>query len=162
PATCPLCEAACGVLVTVEGDRVVGVRGDEADPFSRGYICPKAAALPDLQHDPDRLDAPVVREGARWREVSWDEAFDRAAGGLACVRRAHGRDSVAVYYGNPVAHNLGLLTHLMPFTRVLRTRNVYSASSADQLPQMVAALRMFGHLALIPVPDVDRTDLFVI
>ena len=67
-----------------------------------------------------------------------------------------------MYYGNPVAHNLGLMTHALPFARALRTRNVYSASSADQLPQMLAAFRMFGHLALIPVPDLDRTDYFLI
>ena len=66
-----------------------------------------------------------------------------------------------MYYGNPVAHNLGLMTHALPFARALRTKNVYSASSADQLPQMLAAFRMFGHLALIPVPDLDRTDYFL-
>ena len=104
----------------------------------------------------------MIREGSRWREVSWDDALDRAADGLVRVRKQHGRDAVAMYYGNPVAHNLGLMTHALPFARALRTRNVYSASSADQLPQMLAALRMFGHLALIPVPDLERTDCFLI
>ena len=161
-ATCPLCEAMCGVLVEVDGQRIRAVRGDPDDPFSRGYICPKAAALADLQHDPERIRTPLVRAGSDWREVSWEEALDRAAGGLAGVRRRHGRDAVGLYYGNPVAHNLGLLTHGLAFRQALRTRNVYSASSADQLPQMLAALRMFGHLALIPVPDIDRTDFFLI
>src|SRR5262245_36751869 len=162
PATCPLCEAACGVLVDVEGTRILSVRGDDEDPFSRGYICPKAAAIPDLHDDPDRLRTPMVRDGSRWREVGWDEALDRAAAGFVRVRRARGRAAGGAYYGNPVAHNLGLMTHLLLFTRALRTRNVYSASSADQLPQMVAALHMFGHLAIIPVPDLERTDLLIV
>jgi anaerobic selenocysteine-containing dehydrogenase len=161
-ATCPLCEASCGILVDTDGERVRSIRGDEDDPFSRGYICPKAIALADLQDDPDRIRAPMIREGSRWREVSWDDALDRAANGLVRVRREHGRDAVAMYYGNPVAHNLGLMTHALPFARALRTKNVYSASSADQLPQMLAALRMFGHLALIPVPDLERTNYFMI
>ena len=161
-STCPLCEAMCGILVEVDGQRIRSVRGDPDDPFSRGYVCPKAAALADLHDDPDRIRTPMIRNGRAWREASWEEALDRAAEGLTRVRRRHGRDAVGVYYGNPVAHNLGLMTHLLPFTRALRTRNVYSASSADQLPQMLAALRMFGHFALIPVPDVDRTDLFLI
>ena len=161
-ATCPLCEAACGLLIEADGVRIGAVRGDPDDPFSRGYICPKATALPDLQDDPDRLRAPLIREGSRWREASWDTALDWAAEGLARIRRTRGRDAVGVYYGNPVAHNLGLLTHLLPFTRALRTKHIYSASSADQLPQMLAALRMFGHLAAIPVPDVNRTDLFLL
>src|SRR5580704_1567389 len=160
--TCPLCEASCGVLVDTDGEHIRSIRGDKDDPFSLGYVCPKAAALADLHDDPDRVRAPLIREGSRWREVSWDEAFDRAADGLVRVRRTHGRDAVAMYYGNPVAHNLGLMTHALPFARALRTQNVYSASSVDQLPQMLAAFRMFGHLALIPVPDLDRTDYFLV
>jgi anaerobic selenocysteine-containing dehydrogenase len=161
-ATCPLCEASCGLLVDTDGERIRSIRGDEDDPLSRGYVCPKASALADLHDDPDRLRGPVIREGSRWREVSWADALDRAADGLVRVRQEHGRDAVAMYYGNPVAHNLGLMTHALPFAQALRTRNVYSASSADQLPQMLAALRMFGHLALIPVPDLERTDHFLI
>ena len=161
-ATCPLCEAACGVVVEVNDGRVCSVRGNDDDVLSHGYICPKAAALTDLHNDPDRLRAPVVREGSSWREASWEEALDLAADGLIQARRRHGRDAVAMYYGNPVAHNLGLMTHALPFARALRTRNVDSASSADQLPQMLAALRMFGHFALIPVPDLDRTDFLLI
>jgi anaerobic selenocysteine-containing dehydrogenase len=161
-ATCPLCEASCGILVETDGERIQSIRGDKDDPFSRGYICPKAAAIADLHDDPDRVRAPLVREGSRWREVSWGEALDRAARGLVSVRQEHGRDAVAMYYGNPVAHNLGLMTHALPFAHALRTKNMYSASSADQLPQMLAALRMFGHLALIPVPDLERTDHFLI
>src|SRR3984893_14439031 len=161
-ATCPLCEASCGILVDTDGEHIRSIRGDEDDPFSRGYVCPKATALADLHDDPDRIRAPMIREGSRWREVSWDDALDRAANGLVRVRREHGRDAVAMYYGNPVAHNLGLMTHALPFAQALRTKNVYSASSADQLPQMLAALRMFGHLALIPVPDLERTDYFMI
>ena len=103
-STCPLCEAMCGLLVDVGGQRIRAVRGDPDDPFSRGYICPKAAALADLHHDPERIRTPLIRAGSDWREASWDEALDRAAGGLASVRRRHGRDAVGLYYGNPVAH----------------------------------------------------------
>jgi anaerobic selenocysteine-containing dehydrogenase len=157
-----LCEAACGILVDVDGDTIRSIRGDADDPFSRGYICPKAAAVADVHNDPDRLRQPLVRDGTRWREAAWAEALDRAADGIARVRRQHGRDSFAIYYGNPVAHNLGLMTHALTFARALRSRNVYSASSADQLPQMLVALRMFGHQALIPVPDLERTHFFLI
>lgn len=161
-ATCPLCEAACGILVEVEGEAIRSIRGDADDPFSRGYICPKAAAVADIHNDPDRLQRPLIRDGTQWREASWEDALDRAADGLTRVRRQHGRDGLAIYYGNPVAHNLGLMTHGLMFARALRSRNVYSASSADQLPQMLVALRMFGHQAIIPVPDLERTDFLLI
>jgi anaerobic selenocysteine-containing dehydrogenase len=165
--------------VTVEGDRVVDVRGDELDPFSRGYICPKATALADLQHDPDRLRTPLIRDnggggdngggasggddhgGVGWREASWDEAFELVARRLHAVRAEHGNDAIGVYQGNPTAHNLGLMTFGQALLRGLGTRNVYSATSIDQLPHMVAALLLFGNALLMPVPDVDRCDLFV-
>ena len=162
PFTCPLCEASCGVLVEVRDREAQSVRGDALDAHSKGYLCPKAAALVDLQHDPDRLTAPMIREGERFREAGWDEAFAVAADGLARARDEHGRDAVGVYYGNPTVHNVGLLTHTVGLARALRTRNVYSASSLDQLPQMLASYLMYGHVALLPVPDVDRTQLFVV
>jgi anaerobic selenocysteine-containing dehydrogenase len=161
-ATCTLCEAACGIVVSVEEERVTAIRGDDDDPQSRGFLCPKATALADLHHDPDRLRRPLLREGSTHREIGWDEALTRAGEGLARVRERYGRDALAVYYGNPTAHNFGLLTHGLPLTRLLRTKNLYSASTADQMPQMLASQEMYGHLGLVPVPDVDRTDHFVI
>ncbi len=159
--TCTFCEATCGVVVTVEGDQVVSVRGDKDDPLSAGYLCAKGPALADVHHDPDRLRHPLVRDGDDWREVGWDEAFDLVASRLKAIQAEHGRDAVALYYGNPTAHSLGLLTYGQVFFRALRTRNKFSATSVDQLPHMLAGLEMLGHQLLLPVPDIDRTDLFV-
>lgn len=159
--SCPLCEATCGVAITIDGDRVVSVRGDDDDPFSKGYICPKAPAIADLHHDPDRLQRPVVRDGSSWRELAWDEAFDLVAERLGAVRDAHGRDAVGLYVGNPTVHNLGLMTYGRLLVNALGTRSQFSATSLDQLPHMLAALLMFGNQLLMPVPDIDRCDLFV-
>ena len=160
-ASCTLCEATCGITVTTDGDRVVDIRGDENDPMSRGYICPKATALADLHHDPDRLTRPVVKRDGRFVKVGWDEAFDLVGRRLRAIRGEHGKDALGVYYGNPTAHNLGLLVFGVPLFRSLGTKNVYAATSVDQLPHMLAGLLMFGHQALLGVPDIDRTDLFV-
>ncbi|HEY0194920.1 MAG TPA: molybdopterin-dependent oxidoreductase [Kofleriaceae bacterium] len=159
--SCPLCEATCGVAITLDGDRVTQIRGDEADPFSRGFVCPKGAALGDLHHDPDRLQRPIAREGETWRELGWDEAYDLVARRLREVRAAGGNDAIAVYQGNPTVHNLGLLTYGRLLLQALATRNQYSATSLDQLPHMLAAHLMFGDQLLLPVPDIDRCDLFI-
>jgi len=158
---CPLCEATCGVAITTEGDTVVSVRGDDQDPFSKGYICPKGTALGDLHHDPDRLKRPLLREGTTHRELGWDEAFDLVASRLAAIRTQHGKDAIAVYQGNPTVHNLGLLTYGQLLLRTLGTKNQYSATSVDQLPHMLAALLVFGSQLLMPVPDIDRAELFI-
>jgi anaerobic selenocysteine-containing dehydrogenase len=159
--SCPLCEATCGVVVETDGPRVVSVRGDDEDTFSRGYICPKGTALADLHHDPDRLTKPIRRDGERWHEMEWDEAFDHVAEQLRAVRRTYGKDSLAIYQGNPTVHNLGLVTLGQLALRSFGTRNMYSATSNDQLPHMLAALQMFGNQILMPVPDLDRCDLLI-
>jgi anaerobic selenocysteine-containing dehydrogenase len=159
---CTLCEAICGLAVGVEGGAVSSIRGDAEDPFSRGHLCPKAVALKDVHEDPDRLRRPLLREGARWREATWEHALDAVARRIGEVRRDHGNDAVAVYLGNPTVHSLGAMLFTQGFVRSLRTRQRYSATSADQLPHMVAAYHMFGHQLLLPVPDIDRTDHLLI
>ena len=159
--SCPLCEATCGLAIEVDGERVTAVHGDDADPFSRGYICPKGTAIADLHHDPDRLRTPMRRDGDTWHPLGWDEAFDLVASRLRAIRAEHGRDAIAIYQGNPTAHNLGLVTIGQLALRTLGTKNLYSATSLDQLPHMLAALQMFGNHFLLPVPDVDRCDLFI-
>ncbi len=160
--TCTLCEAMCGIEVQAEGDAVTSIRGDAADPFSRGHVCPKAVALKDLQEDPDRLRRPLLRSGDSFREIPWDEAFDRVARELRTVQKRHGQNAVATYLGNPTVHNSGALLYGPPFIRALHTKNRFSATSVDQLPHMLAAYLMFGHQLLLPIPDVDRTDFLLV
>ncbi len=159
---CNLCEAICGVLVTVErrpeGPVVTDIRGDDADPLSRGHICPKAVALRDLQDDPDRLQRPVRRTEDGWQELDWGEAYDLVARRLAEVQAAHGTNAVGIYLGNPNVHSVGSLTHMPPLVRLLRTRNRFSATSVDQLPHMLAAHLLYGHQLMIPIADIDRTS----
>jgi anaerobic selenocysteine-containing dehydrogenase len=159
---CNLCEAICGLVFTLDGDRVTSVRGDADDPLSRGHICPKAVALQDVHEDPDRLRRPVRRIGDRWQEVSWDEALDLVATNLARAVNEHGRDALAIYLGNPNVHSLGSMTHGTAMVKSFRTRNKYSATSVDQLPAQLLAFLMYGHQLLLPVPDIDRTDLFLV
>ena len=159
---CNLCEAICGLVISVDAGRVVSIRGDAADPLSRGYLCPKATALADLQDDPDRLRRPLLREGSSWREIGWEQAFTIAAERLHAVRERHGADAVGIYRGNPSVHNWGLLTHANHFLKRLGTRNHFSATSVDQLPHHLVCLWMFGHQFLQPVPDIDRTQFLLL
>jgi anaerobic selenocysteine-containing dehydrogenase len=154
---CTICEAHCGIRVEVEGSRVLRITGDPDDVLSKGYICPKATALKDLHEDPDRLRAPVKRVGDRFVEIGWDEALDLAASGLRRIAERDGRDAVATYLGNPGAHSSGAVG-LFAIRALLRSANNYSASSTDQLPQHRVAHEAMGTLALLPVPDIDRTD----
>ena len=160
--SCNLCEAMCGIEVELQGRSIKSIRGDKNDPFSKGHICPKALALKDLYDDPDRLTRPQKKTPEGWKEISWDEAFNEVARRLKQTQKQHGKDAVGVYLGNPNVHNLGALLFGVQFLRVLRTKNRYSATSVDQLPHMFVASQMFGHQLFMPIPDIDRTDFWVI
>jgi anaerobic selenocysteine-containing dehydrogenase len=159
---CNLCEAICGLEIKVDGEKIVSIRGDEQDPFSRGHICPKGVALQDIHEDPNRLRRPMKKVGGEWIEIEWDEAFELAAEKLAAIQLQHGNDAVGFYAGNPTVHNIGTAISAPQLARVLKTRNAFSATSVDQLPQQLASLLMYGHQFLIPIPDIDRTDYFLI
>jgi anaerobic selenocysteine-containing dehydrogenase len=160
--SCNLCEAICGIVITSAGDQHLDIRGDKDDPFSRGYICPKAVALQDFHYDKDRLKHPVRRTTHGWERIGWNEAFSEVAQNLKRIRAQHGRNSIATYLGNPTVHNYGALLFAPPFLRSLRTRSKFSATSVDQLAHHVASFLMFGHQLLVPIPDVDRTKYFLI
>ncbi len=160
--TCHLCEATCGLEITTRGDAVVRIRGDQNDVFSRGFICPKGSTIKDLDSDPDRVRHPMVRDGETWREVSWDEAFAEIDRRFREIKARHTDPrSTAVYFGNPTAHNISSSLYLRSVISALKTTNVFSASTVDQMPKQISAALMFGAMATIPVPDLDRTDYLV-
>jgi anaerobic selenocysteine-containing dehydrogenase len=161
--TCPLCEATCGLEITVgPGEQVVRIRGDRDDVFSHGFICPKGSTLKQLHEDPDRLRRPLVRRNGEHVEVSWEEAWDAVAAGLGRVIERHGRGALAVYGGNPGAHNLGSMLYNSVVYRSMGSHNKFSASTVDQIPKHVAGGYMFGTPQSIPVPDIDHTDYLVL
>src|SRR5690348_9936261 len=150
---CPLCEATCGLTLTISEGRVTGARGDRDDVFSKGFICPKGASFGELDNDPDRLTKPLVRRDGVLTEATWDEAYAVVADRLGEVIREHGGPSVGVYFGNPNAHTIGGSLYAPLVIRGLGTRQVYSASTLDQMPKHVALGLMFGSPVAFTVPD---------
>ncbi|MFI1990759.1 molybdopterin oxidoreductase family protein [Actinoplanes sp. NPDC020271] len=159
--TCPLCEAACGLEIGVAGDTVTAVRGDRDHVFSHGFICPKGATFGQLSGDADRLRRPLVRRDGQHVEVSWDEAFAVIEAGLRPIVEAHGGQAVAAYLGNPNVHTMAGGLYITPLLKALGTRNVFSASTVDQMPKHVSCGYLFGSPLAIPVPDLDRTDFLL-
>ena len=157
--TCPLCEATCGLELTLEGRTLVRVRGDREDVFSHGYLCPKGLSLVDLEGDPDVLRRPLIRDaGGTHREASWEEAFELVDAKLRPIIAEHGPAAVAVYLGNPNVHNLAGTLYNLVLTRALGGASVFTATSVDQMPKQVACAYLFGSGLSIPIPDVDRTQ----
>lgn len=160
--TCPLCEAECGLAITVQEQEILSIRGDKDNAFSRGAMCPKALAIQDIHNDPDRLKHPVRRTGNGWERISWKAAFDETQQRVKEIRRRHGDNALAFFLGNPNVHFHGNLLYMGFLLRTLKTRNRYSSSSLDQLPLMMCCYLLFGHQLMFPVPDLERTDFFII
>jgi anaerobic selenocysteine-containing dehydrogenase len=148
--------------VTVRGEQVVRIRGDRADVFSHGFLCPKGSTLKQLHDDPDRLRRPLVKRNGRHVEVSWAEAWQVVDEGLRRVIDSTGRASTAVYLGNPSAHSLSAMLYNRVLLQALGTRLRFSASTVDQMPRHVAAGYVFGTPLSVSVPDLDHTDLLVV
>lgn len=158
PRICPLCEATCGLTLTIEGTTVTGARGDRDDIFSKGFICPKGASFGGLDADPDRLRVPLVRgDDGELREATWGEAFDLIAARIPALTEAYGPGAVGVVLGNPNVHTMAGSLYPPLLLAALRTRNVFTASTLDQMPKHVSSGLLFGDAHAIPVPDLDRT-----
>lgn len=162
--SCPICEASCGLVLSVDRARrkVLGVAGDEDDPRSGGYLCPKAFAMQAVFEDPDRLRRPVRRKGRDWIQVRWDEALDDVAERLGAIQTEHGAMSLATYIGNPIGSDVGAQLYLRHLSEALATLRVFSAITMDQFPKVVSSRLMYGNGAMLPIPDIDRTDFFLV
>ena len=161
--TCPICDSVCGLKIDLDPTgHVTRVTGDDEDPFTGGYICPKGASIGRLDEDPDRLRRPLVREGDGFREASWEEAFEAVERGLTGVIEEHGRDAVAVFFGNPTYHTMGGFLYRVPLTQSLASKNVYSSGTIDHMPKHVACAHLYGDPFAIAVPDIDRTDYLLV
>ncbi|MFD3548575.1 molybdopterin oxidoreductase family protein [Streptomyces sp. NPDC058655] len=159
---CPLCEATCGLTLTIEGTAVTGARGDREDVFSHGFICPKGAAFGALDADPDRLRAPLVRRDGRLREATWEEAYDDIAAAVPALLAEHGAQAAGVVLGNPNVHTMAGALYPPLLLKALGTRNLFTASTLDQMPKHVSSGLLFGDPFAIPVPDLDRTDFLLL
>ncbi|MFE3524729.1 molybdopterin oxidoreductase family protein [Streptomyces sp. NPDC059161] len=154
---CPLCEATCGLSLTLEGSRITGARGDADDVFSHGFICPKGASLGDVDSDPDRLTTPLVRRDGVLEPAGWAEAFDTIAARLRPIVERHGPDAVGVVLGNPNVHTMAGALYPTALLRALGTHNLFTASTLDQMPKHVSSGLLYGDPLAIPVPDLDHT-----
>ena len=159
---CPFCEACCGLELDLEANQVVRIRGDQQDVFSHGFLCPKAIGLKDLHDDPDRLRTPLIKRDGQFVEASWDEAYAEIERRLPPVIAAGGPNAVATMLGNPVSHKMGLTLYFPRLARALGTRNMFSASSVDQVPKMLSVGLVFGSWLSVPVPDIERADFLLI
>ena len=152
----------CGLEVTVENGRVALIRADHDDVWSRGYLCPKGTTLGKVHEDPDRLRRPLVRDGDRWREVTWEDAFARCEELLRPVIDRYGIGAVTAFIGNPTAHNFSLGRYVGVLIGMSGIPMIYSSGTVDQWPKNLSSQLTYGGMWTFPIPDVPRTQLWIV
>lgn len=158
PSFCRICNAMCGIVVSVDGDRVVQVRGDAEHPLSRGYTCPKGRALPQLHHDPRRLDRPV----ALGHEVGWEATLEDLAARVRTTVDGQGPDGVAMYLASGSAFDTAGRRAAERFLRVLGSQQKYTATTIDTPSKPLVAELVGGWSGLTPIWDHERSTLLVL
>ena len=157
PSFCRICAAACGILVEVDGDQVVAVRGDPDHPASHGYTCPKGRALGDFHRSPTRLDRPRLR-GA---ESTWSETLDDLASGIGSARESQGNDAVGFYLATGFGFDSAAQVSSMTWFATTGSRSLYTAVTVDNAPVLTAAELVTGQAMLNPVWDPEQPGLLL-
>lgn len=160
---CGVCEATCGLVATVEDERITKIRPDESHPNSEGFACPKGILFPQVLEDPDRVLAPQRRrDDGTFETVGWDEALDDIGRRLGQVIAQHGRESVGVALGNPTGWNYGAFLAVFGMAAALKTKHFFTAGSVDINNYWVVGQMLYGHNLTNPIPDFDRTDFLLV
>ncbi|MGH8973127.1 MAG: molybdopterin-containing oxidoreductase family protein [Acidimicrobiia bacterium] len=160
---CRVCNAMCGIVVEVDGDTVLRVAGDPDHPVSAGYTCSKGRCLPELHHDPDRLEAPLVRDAdGALRATGYDEALDELAGRLSDLAARHGPGCIGAYRATHWAFDSTGRTLAERFFRALPTTQLYSAVTVDAPNKTLVPDLVAGTPFAFPQPDWDTTRLLVV
>jgi len=159
---CRICEAACGLQVTVQNNRVVRIEPDRDHVVSRGFACRKGIRFDTVQHSPDRLLHPLKRTAGRWARVSWGQALDEIGGKLNGLVELHGPDSVAFCTGSGAPpYNFAGMMMMNALVDGLGTRSVYGAGSQDCNNKFVVFQHMYGSPFRLTYPDLEHASLFI-
>ncbi len=159
---CCICGNNCGLEVQVEGDRIVKVRGDKNNPFSRGYCCNKGLAVAYYQHHNQRVLSPLRRKAdGSFDEIDWDTATGEVADRLKKIIEEHGPGTVAFIGGGGQANHLDV-PYAVYFLKALGTKYLYNALAQEYTQKYWINGHMFGSQDLDFHGDEHRCDVFLI
>ncbi len=159
---CRICEAACGLTVHVDENRIEKIVPDDEHVVSKGYACIKGLSLDKFVESPDRITRPLKREGDRFIEISWQQALSEIGERLATIRKTHGGESLAAYTGNPIGFSLWPNTVMQGFLQGFGSDKLFTAGTADCTNKFAVADRMYGSFIRQTFPDVDHTKFLVV
>ncbi len=159
---CRICEALCGLQVTVENNRVTQVHPDKANIATHGFSCPKGLKQAEMYDSPDRLKYPMKRVGTKWIRVSWEQALEEIGGKVKQLRADHGADSTAMYVGTAAGFGVLHPVFAQGFMTGIGSKSMYASATQDCSNKFAVAREVYGFPFTQPFPDLDHTKCLII
>ena len=156
---CGICSGTCGISLVVKDGEVSAIEGDRDHPVSRGYLCPKGRAFPELLRAPDRLRHPLKKTASgEWEQVSWDQAYRFLADRLRLIRTAHGAEALAVHVGQ-AGVGKEFLPYVERFCNLYGTPNFSTSGSHCFESKFMANAATYGEM---PIADYENSKCIVL
>jgi anaerobic selenocysteine-containing dehydrogenase len=159
---CRICENQCGLLVTVENDRITRVRPDAAHVTTRGYACIKGLTMENVRASPDRVTTPLKKVSGKFVPIGWEQAFDEIGEKIRSLRARHGDDSVGIYFGNPISFSIVGTMFANGFAEGLNTGKVFNSGSLDCNNKFVVSQQMYGSPMALTFPDIECVSFLML
>jgi anaerobic selenocysteine-containing dehydrogenase len=159
---CRICEAQCGLKVSVENNRIIDIKPDEDHVVSKGYACIKGLTFEDFRTSPDRLTTPLKKVNGEFVPISYEQAFKEIGAKVRQLRKNHGDDSVGLYFGNPISFSLLYPMFVNGLVRGLKTSKFFNTGTLDCNNKFVVSDAMYGAGMALTFPDVDRTQFLMV
>ena len=159
---CRICEAACGLIIEVEGNRIRSIKPNRDHVGSRGFACIKGLRFDEIVHSQDRIRAPLKRIDGSLEPISWEQALKEIGTKLRKLIDIHGPDSIGMYVGNGAGFSLLHTFFGQGFAKAVRTKNVFSSATQDCSNKFAVAEKMYGFPLLQPVPDFEQSSCLII
>jgi anaerobic selenocysteine-containing dehydrogenase len=161
PTYCKICTNQCGVVLDIEGDQIVKIKGDFEHPLSKGYTCPKGRAIGRAHHHPDAILQPLLRRGGKQVAVSWDECLDDAAAKLRHVVDTYGPNAVGFYFGSGLGMDASGYRLADTFYKALGAPPKFSPLTIDGTAKVLVASLIGGFPGLNPKTDYDNVEMLL-
>ncbi|HEY1086337.1 MAG TPA: molybdopterin-dependent oxidoreductase, partial [Archangium sp.] len=159
---CRICEALCGLEVTVENNRVTKISPDKEHVATGGFSCPKGLKQARMYDSPDRLKYPSKRVGTKWLRISWEQAFEEIGAKLKQLRGEHGADSIGMYVGTAAGFGVLHPVFAQGFMTGLGSTSMYASATQDCSNKFAVARQVYGFPFTQPFPDLDHAKCLII
>lgn len=159
---CRICEALCGLEVTVEGDEVVDIKPDDQHVATRGYGCLKGLKQHKMYGTPDRLLYPMQRIDGELRRVSWDDALGSIGSKVRELIDNEGPDSIAMYVGTAAGFGVLHPVFAAGFMQGVGSASMFASATQDCANKFAVAHQIYGFPFTQPFPDLDNTECLII